>query len=485
MNRAWGTLALAAVLAAWAAPVAADPAAAERQYRIARRFAAEGSDEAVAALRRVVELAPEGPLADDAVVELAMLSDIPHWPEEIGRIDASSARAARELLDPVADDDRLDRSDQAKVHRALLLLEPIPGHDASRARVDLVAVATAERSSSWAARARYVLAWLHERQVDLRRAAAAYQRVIVDYPHSPAASRARVGAGRVLLREGRTGAAARLFQEAIDSGAPPETQVEALRELAVRALLRPEQKGPAARTGVGWRNPCCLYAMPDGGLLVGDRRQGLVLRLDPAGVTRDEWSVDDLQAVVVDFAGGAYAAAGASILRLESGGSVRQTAPLGDFAPVSALAADGGGTFWFVDRRGQRVGRVRPGADAPAPIWSDRDVRLASLAWDGKRLVGVDLRSRAVMTLSIDGTLAVLVDAGLVRPVQLSADPAGRLAVLDVKAGRVHVLNADGYLLRDHAFEIDELERPSWTGLGLDGSFHVFDTAAGEWVRRP
>ncbi len=485
MSRTWGTLTLAAVLAASVSPVAADPAAAERQYRIARRLAAEGSEEAAAALRRVVELAPDGPLADDAVVELALLSDIPRWPEEIGTIEASSARAARELLDSVADEDRLDRSDQARVHRALLLLEPLPGHDASKARVDLVAVATAERSTSWAARARYVLAWLHERQVDLRRAAAAYQRVIVDYPHSPAASRARVGAGRILLREGNPGAAARMFQEAIDSGAPPETRVDALRELAIRVLLRPEPTGPAARTGLALRNPCCLYATSDGGLLVGDRRQGTVLRLDPAGVVRDEWSVDDLQAVVVDFAGGAFAAAGSSILRLEPGGSVRRVAPLGDLAPVSALAADGGGTFWFADRRGQRVGRVRPGADVPESIWADRDVRLASLAWDGTRLVGVDLRSRTVMTLSVDGTLKVLVDAGLVRPVQLSADPAGRLAVLDVKAGRVHVLNADGYLLRDHAFEIDELERPSWAGLGLDGSFHVFDTASGEWVRRP
>ncbi len=485
MSRVWGTLALTALLGSWFVPASADPAAAERQYRIARRLAAEGSGDAAEALRRVVELAPEGPLADDAVVELALLAGIPHWPEEIGKIEASSARAARELLDAVADEDRLDRSDQAKIHRALLLLEPLPGHDPSKARIDLVAVATGKRSSSWAARARYVLAWLHEREVDLRRAAAAYQRVIVDYPHSPAASRARVGAGRILLRKGRPGAAARLFQEAIDSGAPAETQVEALRELAIRALLRPEHDGDAVRTGVASRNPCCLYATANGGLIVGDRRQDLVLRLDPAGVVRDEWAVEDLHAVVVDFAGGAYAAAGASILRLESGGSIRRVAPLGDFAPVSSLAADGGGTFWFADRRGQRVGRVRPGADAPEPIWSDRDVRLASLAWDGTRLVGVDLRSRTVMTLSVDGALKVLVDAGLVRPIQISADPGGRLAVLDVKAGRVHVLNADGFLLRDHAFEIDGLERPSWTGLGLDGSFHLFDTAAGEWVRRP
>ena len=56
------TVALAAGIAATPL-VASDPAAAKRQYRVARRLAAEGSPDAAAALRRVVELDPRGSLA--------------------------------------------------------------------------------------------------------------------------------------------------------------------------------------------------------------------------------------------------------------------------------------------------------------------------------------------------------------------------------------------------------------------------------------
>ena len=54
--------------AAAAAETPADPDAAERQFRLARRLVAEGSPEAAPALDRVLELDPRGALADDALV---------------------------------------------------------------------------------------------------------------------------------------------------------------------------------------------------------------------------------------------------------------------------------------------------------------------------------------------------------------------------------------------------------------------------------
>src|SRR5512145_412494 len=79
-------------LALWPATASADPAAAERQYRAARRLAADGSPDAGAALRKVVELAPTGPLADDAWVEQALLERPARWPEDLGTIEESAAR---------------------------------------------------------------------------------------------------------------------------------------------------------------------------------------------------------------------------------------------------------------------------------------------------------------------------------------------------------------------------------------------------------
>ena len=58
-------LLLACATAARAEGPSTDPAAAEREYRIARRLAADGSGEAAAALARVVALDPTGLVVAD------------------------------------------------------------------------------------------------------------------------------------------------------------------------------------------------------------------------------------------------------------------------------------------------------------------------------------------------------------------------------------------------------------------------------------
>ena len=68
-----GAVGFAAALALISAAVAQDVpdlAAAERQYRLAQRLGADRSPDAAAAFAKVVALAPAGPLADDALVDL-------------------------------------------------------------------------------------------------------------------------------------------------------------------------------------------------------------------------------------------------------------------------------------------------------------------------------------------------------------------------------------------------------------------------------
>ena len=81
MNVRCAWIVLVALFATGTVPAAGDPAAAAKQYRIARRLAAERSPEAAAALHTVVELDPDGALADDALIDLAKLHDVPRWPE--------------------------------------------------------------------------------------------------------------------------------------------------------------------------------------------------------------------------------------------------------------------------------------------------------------------------------------------------------------------------------------------------------------------
>jgi len=98
ISRPMSLIAGVAMLAAILPTPAADPAAAERQYRIARRLAAEGSPEAADALQKVLQLDPKGDLADDALVDQALLAGLPRWPEDLGNLDEESARRALKLL---------------------------------------------------------------------------------------------------------------------------------------------------------------------------------------------------------------------------------------------------------------------------------------------------------------------------------------------------------------------------------------------------
>jgi len=70
-----------------------DPVAAEKQYRLAQRLGADRSRDAAAAFEKVVALAPDGPLADDALVELACLSGSPDWPEDVAVLDLRKGSA--------------------------------------------------------------------------------------------------------------------------------------------------------------------------------------------------------------------------------------------------------------------------------------------------------------------------------------------------------------------------------------------------------
>ena len=103
----------AAALAFGSAVVAQDvpdAAAAEWEYRLAQRLSAERSPDAASAFSRVVALAPTGPSADDALVDLACLSGLPDWPEDVATLEGARAAAAVVPLQKVvayyADGDR-------------------------------------------------------------------------------------------------------------------------------------------------------------------------------------------------------------------------------------------------------------------------------------------------------------------------------------------------------------------------------------------
>jgi hypothetical protein len=472
-------------LVATQAHAVGDPAAAERQYRAARRLIAEGSTEAGAALRKVVELDPQGAWADDAWIDLALLERPPRWPEDLGEIGDPAAERAIDLLGRVLSDPQADRAPEARYYRALLRLEPLTVHDVASARADLLAVAAPGSPPVWAHSARYVAAWLLEQSGALGRAADAYGRLLVDAPESEPASRARVGAARVALHGGDAGRAAALAQRAIDDRAAPELGAEALRELALRRLLAPGPDTAAiTRTATGVRSLAGFAALPVG-VVVGDARTSTIVRLGGAARGPSRSDLAELQAIAVDPLGRIYAAAGDRIYRLGPDGSARPIAHQGDFAPVTALAADGVGRVWVIDRKRERIGRIDPSAAAPVPAWSRPGSRLVGVAWDGSRVVTVDARERLLLTAAVDGSLEPAALGTVQKPTAFAVDGAGAVAVLDERDDALHVLTSEG----EERARIDcktlGIVKPQAVGFEADGTIALFDGADGAWVRVP
>lgn len=463
-------------------------AEAERQYRVARRLAAERSPEAAQALQKVVELDPEGPLADDATLDEALLAPLPRWPEDLARIDEAAAARGLELTGRVLKQfPQGNRAAEARYHHALLLLEPLPAQDAARARLELVAVSTDPGAASWSARARYALAWLAWRRQDPRRGAATMQRLYVDDPSTEVAARAAAGLGRQALMEGDFGQAAIWFRRSleVDEATPGSRD---FLELAVRSLLRRRGGAPAPKPeavlATGVRTLAGLTASPDGGVVLADRREGTLWWFGRGGASRASWPLADPSAVAASAGGPVYAAAGDRLFAVDPQAGPLPLADLGDWAPAKGLAAEETGALWILDRRGERLGRLRHGAAAPETLWEEPGTRLTAIAWDGRHLLALDGRGGRLLRI-VPGEPAVDLGGGLQRPEALAVDAAGTVAVLDTKAGAIIVLDPRGKTL----FRLDcrqaGLARPAALAFGNDGVLHVFDGSNGTWQEIP
>jgi tetratricopeptide (TPR) repeat protein len=486
-------LALTALLAlpASEAVAAGDPRAAESQYKIARRLAAEGSPQAAAALERVLELDPEGPLADDALVEQARLQGIPEWPEQLGRIDDAAATRAASLLDRVTGEfPGADRAVESRLLRALLSLEPLPGRDVPAARIELLTVASSDELGTFGPVARYALGWLAELEGNAERARAAYQRLVVDVAGSEAADRARVGLGRLDLREERFAESARWLQESVERGAASATAAAELRELAVRSLMRQlGQGGSWSRSGLrastAARNVAGLVRLPDGGIILADSRAETLTRLEASGRTLATWGLPDVQALATGPLGRTFVAAADSLFRVGPNGPER-VAGQGALAPVGALAIDAVGALWVADRKGTRLGRLDPGAPSPVQVWRAQDLRASLLAWDGRRLVAVDAKTGSLFAIDSTGREQLINSgAGLQKPAGVATDPAGRIAVLDARAAAVLLYDRQGVVIERFLTGASGISRPAAIALGPDGTLDVIDAANGEWRRLP
>ena len=135
----------------------------------------------------------------------------------------------------------------------------------------------------------------------------------------------------------------------------------------------------------------------------------------------------------------------------------------------------------MLDRKGESLGKIEPGTTAPLPFWSEPGRKLSAIRWDGRRLLAIDPKNKALVAFGTDGRISPLRVRGLLKPVAFETDPAGRIAVLDGKDGSLRILGPNGQDILRFAFKNAGIMKPSAVGFGPDGAVHVFDQATTGW----
>ncbi len=443
----------------------------------------EGSTEAAAALARVLELDPDGPLADDALVEQAVLLGVARWPEELGGIDAQQSARAKSLLEQATQIPGADRRNEAAFLKVLLELEPLPDQDAAGARVGLLQLSTGG-DGAWQSRAIYTRAWFDEQHGRDEAARAAYQRLVIDSADPEVSTRAKVGAGRMTLRGGQAADAAVWFEQAIDEGGP--AVAVQLRELAVRtrfAYTPGSGRSPEiVQASLGVRSFGGIVAFPDGGIALGDRRDGGVRRFAARGDLSAQWTVSGLQALCSTAVGSLYAAGSDAVYRLERGAAPRPVASLGAAGVVSEIAADDTGRIFLLDKKGGTLYRIDPGGAAPGPPMPLNGLRLTSLQFAADRLLAVDTKGGRVVSFTGQGAVETVAD-GFDKPQALARDAAGTLAVLMAAGGEIQFVDGSGRRLSTWAGQSAGISKAAGASFSADGLLHLFDAANDTWIR--
>jgi hypothetical protein len=480
-----GVLVSAAALVANRPSPAQDADAATAQYRLAQRLAADRSPEAAPAFEKVVALAPGGPLADDALLGLARLQGVPDWPEELSQLDAAHAQAAAGVLVKIVDAHADgDRAQEARYLLALVRMAPVAGRDPEKAKQDLIGVAGAVGRERWVAMARYALGVLAEQDGATERAAGSFARVVVEGAPDDLTARARVGFARAQLRMAQFGDGAAWLQSAVDAGVATSLRAPALRDLAVREILR--ERDPARRwsavaaplaTIATTRGASLLATAADGGLVVFDRKNGVIQIFDAGGAGGPPVAAEGVTALASDPYRRVYAAAGDKLLRWDATGLVT-VAKLGAFAEPSAIAVDAAGAAWIADRRGDRIGRLEPMGESPVIVRESKGAGVSALAFVEGRLVVAEERTGRLVAWSAGGVERAF-GPTFRKPTALAADAAGRLSVLDAKAGTVTRLTPSGQVSDTLALDAAGVTRPLAIAAAEDGALRILDGSSG------
>jgi len=461
MTRA-SSISLALLLVA--APVAAADSA-ERSFLHAEGILREGkTQEARDAFRRVVQSYPESRLADDALYRLATMDFHPAGMDVLTRRHVKGSAEAFPLLENIRSDyGESDRAADARYLQGLAHL--VPGskvYDLDRAFAAFREVVDVHAESEAAPAALRATAAVELRAGHPGRALLYLERLLVEHPAHPEASRARLDVAQAYLRLG-------LVREALvrlaplQSGSGPEAEAALDLGTLLTSLditkpsgVRAPRKVPEFLHSEGSLRGATSMAVDGQGRLhiLADNGKN-ILRLNAAGGIEEERAVQNARLLFRE-SGGAIGWASADTLHLSSGTLHpvgKSGKPLNDMIQV-AVGADG--TFLVLEGRGSEVlwlnanGRFRKLVAEPRGAV---DLALDRQGW----VYILDARTREILVREPNGrdrgTMQLSADPARVQtPLALAVDDAYHVYVLDGKTKDILILGDAGRLLaRLHA----------------------------------
>ena len=481
--------ALLVSLALSALPAAAQtPAGAllERQLRAAQELEKDGqADAARQAFQQVVDAAPDGPQAPDALLGLARLA----WPVDdparvgAGAVDPRVLEAARAPLETIRKKFASSPAAPEALWRlALLRLEPsAPDCDLEQALALVTTLPTVYPNSPRAAEALALAARLQLEAGRPERARGQAFRLLAEWPEHKSAAQAFVVLGLAAARAGRTEEALAMFGRArvVAEGRDPaaaaaaSSLAAALDRVAFSATrgARPLEIDRAAQPVVFPGKAKALRALPDGGLVAAIPSEGQIVA---AGGGKP---LPDVLALTLDRWGRLWAANEQLVAPPPGAGSL----PLPERTEVVAIAAAGPRGLWVADGRGRRVVRLEAGKGIVATARLPERADPLSLAGDGQGGVWVlDGRSASLIDVAEDGSARATIALGAAAkdPVSVDRDELGDLYVLDADAPALLIFDVKGKLAVRQPLptEGDQgFSKPTLIAVDRAGAVAVFD----------
>jgi serine/threonine-protein kinase len=199
---------------------------------------------------------------------------------------------------------------------------------------------------------------------------------------------------------------------------------------------------------------------------------------DVHGVGAPPVPAADVTALATDPFGRVFVATKEKLLRWDAAG-LAVILTLGSFGAPEAIAVDASGAAWIADRKGDRVGRWIPGTPAPVVVRESKGAGVTALVVAGGRAVAAEEKTGRIVTLSGPAAEAPFGTATFRRPVALAVDGAGRISVLDEKAGTVTRLAPSGEVIETLVLAAGGVSRPLAIASAPDGAVRILDGSTG------